>query len=77
MLRESTYGWLVRMVHSNGASAVFWCIYGHVLRSWCYGVTAYVLPTVWLVGTVVLRRNHVLLHAPTSTTGMLPLCCTG
>nr|ADP88933.1 apocytochrome b [Diplonema papillatum]APQ44781.1 apocytochrome b [Diplonema papillatum] len=53
MLRESTYGWLVRMVHSNGASAVFCALYSHVLRSWCYGVTAYVLPAVWLLGIVL------------------------
>ena len=37
MMREVPYGWLLRYLHSTGASAFFIIIYCHIFRSLLYG----------------------------------------
>lgn len=36
--RDASYGWMVRAVHSNCASAVFAAMYMHATRAWLYSV---------------------------------------
>lgn len=48
--RESSYGWAVRLVHSNGASAVFGAMYAHAVRGWLYALVPTVLVPVWILG---------------------------
>lgn len=37
LIRDVEYGWLMRGVHSNGASFFFICMYVHVCRGLYYG----------------------------------------
>nr|QZH43606.1 cytochrome b [Coboldia fuscipes] len=50
--RDVNYGWLLRMLHANGASFFFICIYLHIGRGIYYGSFMY-QPT-WLVGVIIL-----------------------
>jgi ubiquinol-cytochrome c reductase cytochrome b subunit len=35
--RDVNYGWLVRVLHANGGSVFFICLYGHVGRGIYFG----------------------------------------
>jgi ubiquinol-cytochrome c reductase cytochrome b subunit len=37
IMRDVNYGWLIRYLHANGASAFFICVYGHIGRGLYYG----------------------------------------
>nr|YP_010895234.1 cytochrome b [Orthoprosopa grisea]WJW73773.1 cytochrome b [Orthoprosopa grisea] len=50
--RNVNYGWLLRTLHSNGASFFFICIYMHVGRGIYYG--SYLFTMTWLSGTIIL-----------------------
>nr|YP_009251349.1 cytochrome b [Bicellonychia lividipennis]AIQ80146.1 cytochrome b [Bicellonychia lividipennis] len=50
--REVNYGWLIRIIHSNGASLFFVCLYIHVGRGLYY--SSYMYTTTWLTGMVIL-----------------------
>lgn len=50
MLRDSTYGWCIRAVHSNCASTVFLFMYLHAVRAWMYAATVRVHASVWIAG---------------------------
>lgn len=50
--RDVNYGWLLRNLHANGASAFFLCIYLHVGRGLYYG-SFHILET-WNVGVIIL-----------------------
>ena len=50
--RDVNYGWLLRNLHANGASAFFLCIYLHVGRGLYYG-SFFILET-WNIGVVIL-----------------------
>nr|YP_009107341.1 cytochrome b [Cipangopaludina cathayensis]AIU38946.1 cytochrome b [Cipangopaludina cathayensis] len=50
--RDVGFGWLIRVVHANGASAFFICIYLHIGRGMYYG--SYVNYHTWNVGVVLL-----------------------
>nr|YP_010431988.1 cytochrome b [Abrus daozhenensis]USS62523.1 cytochrome b [Abrus daozhenensis] len=50
--RDVNYGWLMRTVHSNGASLFFVCIYMHVGRGIYYG--SYNMVKTWNMGIVIL-----------------------
>ena len=54
IMRDVNYGWLIRYVHMNGASAFFVCVYIHLFRGLYYG--SYNAPRVilWIVGIVIL-----------------------
>nr|YP_980216.1 cytochrome b [Heloderma suspectum]BAF44017.1 cytochrome b [Heloderma suspectum] len=46
------YGWLLRNLHSNGASMFFLCIYLHIGRGLYYG--SYLSKKTWYIGTILL-----------------------
>src|SRR5262245_19482250 len=37
IMREVSWGWLIRYLHSTGASAFFICVYLHMFRGLLYG----------------------------------------
>nr|ASM41877.1 cytochrome b [Scaphoideus varius] len=50
--RDVNYGWLMRIIHSNGASLFFICLYLHVGRGMYYG--SYHLHKTWNMGVIIL-----------------------
>nr|WRK21516.1 cytochrome b [Selenocephalus sp.] len=50
--RDVNYGWLMRNIHSNGASLFFICLYLHVGRGMYYG--SYHLNKTWNMGVIIL-----------------------
>nr|DAC76985.1 TPA_asm: cytochrome b [Sceloporus woodi] len=50
--RDVQYGWLIRNIHTNGASMFFICIYLHVGRGLYYG--SYMFKETWNIGVVLL-----------------------
>ena len=49
--QDSNYGWLLRLVHSTGASFFFLFLYLHIARGIYYG--SYVFPELWNIGSVI------------------------
>lgn len=49
--QDSNYGWLLRLVHSTGASFFFLFIYLHIGRGLYYG--SYIYPEVWNIGVII------------------------
>nr|ATC73070.1 cytochrome b [Psammotettix sp. EMHAU-2015-Zz060503] len=52
IMRDVNYGWLMRNIHSNGASLFFICIYLHVGRGIYYG--SYHMYKTWIMGVIIL-----------------------
>lgn len=52
IIRDVNYGWLIRNVHSNGASLFFIAIYIHVGRGIYYG--SYHLKKTWNMGIIII-----------------------
>nr|BAN05067.1 cytochrome b [Cynops orientalis] len=50
--RDVNHGWLVRNIHTNGASFFFICIYLHIGRGLYYG--SYMFKETWNIGVVLL-----------------------
>lgn len=50
--RDVNYGWALRNIHANGASAFFLCLYLHVGRGIYYG--SYFLLETWNIGVIIL-----------------------
>nr|ATD52972.1 cytochrome b [Phlogotettix sp. EMHAU-2015-Zz052705] len=50
--RDVNYGWLMRNIHSNGASLFFICLYLHVGRGMYYG--SFHLQKTWNMGIIIL-----------------------
>jgi ubiquinol-cytochrome c reductase cytochrome b subunit len=50
IMREVDYGWLIRYLHSTGASAFFIVVYLHMLRAFLYGSYRAPRELLWLVG---------------------------
>jgi ubiquinol-cytochrome c reductase cytochrome b subunit len=50
--RDVNYGWLLRILHANGARFFFICLYTHVGRGLYYG--SYYFHFTWIVGVVIL-----------------------
>nr|YP_002929359.1 cytochrome b [Chrysochroa fulgidissima]ACF04030.1 cytochrome b [Chrysochroa fulgidissima] len=50
--RDVNYGWLLRIIHANGASFFFICLYLHVGRGLYYG--SYNLHLTWSIGVIIL-----------------------
>nr|WRY72485.1 cytochrome b [Aguriahana wutyshana] len=50
--RDVNYGWLMRTLHSNGASLFFICLYIHTGRGIYYG--SYKYNKTWLLGVVLM-----------------------
>lgn len=53
IMREVRYGWLLRFMHTTGASAFFVVIYLHMYRALIYGSYRKPRELVWLVGMVI------------------------
>lgn len=50
--RDVNYGWLLRMLHANGARFFFICLYIHVGRGLYY--SSYYFIHVWSIGVIIL-----------------------
>ena len=52
-MRDVNYGWLLRYMHSTGASAFFIVIYLHMFRGLLYGSYQAPRELIWLIGMVL------------------------
>jgi ubiquinol-cytochrome c reductase cytochrome b subunit len=52
IVRDVNFGWLLRILHANGARFFFICIYIHVGRGLYYG--SYFFAHTWTVGVIIL-----------------------
>jgi ubiquinol-cytochrome c reductase cytochrome b subunit len=52
-VRDVNWGWLMRYMHANGASAFFVVIYIHIFRGFFYGSYKAPREMVWLLGVVI------------------------
>jgi len=50
--RDVNNGWLLRMLHANGARFFFVCVYIHVARGVYYG--SYQFKETWVIGVIIL-----------------------
>nr|YP_009122998.1 cytochrome b [Strigamia maritima]AJK90882.1 cytochrome b [Strigamia maritima] len=50
--RDVNMGWTTRMLHTNGASLFFVCLYAHVARGMYYG--SFLLYNTWTIGVILL-----------------------
>jgi ubiquinol-cytochrome c reductase cytochrome b subunit len=53
IMRDVQYGWLLRYMHSTGASAFFFVIYLHMFRSLLYGSYQKPRELLWVFGMVI------------------------
>ena len=53
IMRDVNYGWLLRYLHSNGASMMFLAVYVHMFRSLYYGSYKEPRELVWIIGVIV------------------------
>src|SRR5579864_9162440 len=53
IMREVHYGWLIRYLHSTGASAFFIVVYLHMFRAFLYGSYRAPRELLWLIGMAV------------------------
>ncbi len=53
IMRDVNYGWLLRYMHSTGASAFFIVIYLHMLRGLLYGSYQKPRELIWLIGAML------------------------
>src|SRR5215467_7027860 len=53
IMREVDYGWLIRYLHSTGASAFFIVVYLHMFRAFLYGSYKKPRELLWLFGMAV------------------------
>nr|ARO35465.1 cytochrome b [Photinus pyralis] len=52
LCRDVNYGWLIRIIHSNGASLFFICLYIHMGRGLYY--SSYTFHATWMIGVLIL-----------------------
>nr|AWV83222.1 cytochrome b [Euterpnosia chibensis] len=50
--RDVNYGWMLRIIHANGASLFFICVYLHIGRGIYYGSYNYF--ETWSIGVIIL-----------------------
>jgi ubiquinol-cytochrome c reductase cytochrome b subunit len=53
IMRDVNYGWLIRYLHSNTASAFFFLVYLHIGRGLYYGSYRSPRTLTWVLGTVI------------------------
>jgi len=53
IMREVNYGWLIRYLHSTGASAFFLVVYLHMYRGLMYGSYKQPRELLWLFGMII------------------------
>lgn len=51
IIQDVNYGWLIRLIHINGASFFFFCVYFHIGRNLYYG--SYKLINTWFIGIMI------------------------
>jgi ubiquinol-cytochrome c reductase cytochrome b/c1 subunit len=53
IMRDVNYGWLIRYLHSNGASMFFFAVYVHMLRGLYYGSYKAPREVLWILGVII------------------------
>ncbi len=53
IMRNVNYGWLIRYMHTNGASLFFLAVYIHMLRGLYYGSFKPPRELLWIIGVVI------------------------
>lgn len=53
IMRDVDYGWLIRYMHSTGASAFFIVVYLHMFRAMLYGSYRKPRELVWIIGMLI------------------------
>jgi ubiquinol-cytochrome c reductase cytochrome b subunit len=53
IMRDVPWGWLVRYMHSTGASAFFIVVYLHMFRGLMYGSYRYPRELIWIFGMII------------------------
>jgi ubiquinol-cytochrome c reductase cytochrome b/c1 subunit len=53
IMRDVNYGWLLRYLHSNGASMFFIAVYVHMFRSLYYGSYKEPREVLWILGVII------------------------
>src|SRR5438552_3202090 len=54
IMRDVNYGWLMRYLHSNGASMFFVAVYIHIARGLYYGSYKEPREVLWILGVIIL-----------------------
>jgi len=53
IMRNVNYGWLIRYMHTNGASLFFFAVYVHMMRGLYYGSFKPPRELLWIIGVVI------------------------
>jgi ubiquinol-cytochrome c reductase cytochrome b/c1 subunit len=53
IMRDVNYGWLIRYIHSNGASMFFLAVYIHIFRGLYYGSYKAPREVLWILGVII------------------------
>ncbi len=53
IMRDVNYGWLLRYLHSNGASFFFLAVYVHMFRGMYYGSYREPREILWIIGVII------------------------
>jgi len=53
IMRDVDYGWLMRYLHSNGASFFFFAVYIHIFRGLYYGSYKAPREVLWILGVII------------------------
>jgi len=53
IMRDMEYGWLIRYMHSTGASAFFIVVYLHMFRALMYGSYRKPRELLWIIGLII------------------------
>jgi ubiquinol-cytochrome c reductase cytochrome b subunit len=53
IMRDVNYGWLLRYLHSNGASLFFFAVYVHIFRGLYYGSYKEPREVLWILGVII------------------------
>src|SRR5690554_1224796 len=53
IMRDVNYGWLLRYLHSNGASMFFLAVYIHIFRGLYYGSYKAPREVLWILGVII------------------------
>lgn len=51
IIKDVNYGWLIRLIHINGASIFFICIFIHIGRNIYYN--SFILINTWIIGILI------------------------
>ncbi len=68
IMRDVPYGWLLRYIHSNGASMFFLAVYIHMFRGLYYGSYKAPREVLWIIGCII----YLLMMATAFLGYMLP-----